>query len=460
VVIVEKVCEALAYAHEEGVVHRDIKPANVMVDRRGRVKVADFGLARLIDLNPEYAGTTMTGAILGTPDYMAPEQKRGQHVDRRADIYSVGVMLYEALTGEVPQGAFEPPSKRVVLNKRLDPIVLKALAPLPEKRYQSTLELRAALAAIRPSLVKEAAKSKTPLPAYTPLPAARAHPTRLRLSRIAFIAAGAAVASASVVGWVVFGSKEREPVEKSPIALKSAAPAPVAVSKPSTPAIVAEARPRHIDNLPPGKAPPAAALGATAAPEQWRDLMAEPVLYRASSTGVGRVAGGLRLTDGGSLSFDRNPARTGNNSALLRDGALRVTSLFDKLHRVTLRARARKPGGDCYQLLAGSEGKTIEASRWEKGAKKSTVLASFPLAEPLRPGTAYTLELRIEGAMLTVSCNRAVLGTIRDEALKEGVWSVSTNDAGEPVVITGLEVLDLDAPPGQPVSSSARPNRR
>jgi serine/threonine protein kinase len=133
-----QVCEALTYAHGEGVIHRDIKPANVLIDRRGRVKVADFGLARLADAAQRDSwSTTMTGTVMGTPAYMAPEQQRGLHVDHRADIYSLGVMLYEMLCGEVPQGHFELPSVRCGVDRKLDAIVTRALSQQPEKRYSS-----------------------------------------------------------------------------------------------------------------------------------------------------------------------------------------------------------------------------------------------------------------------------------------------------------------------------------
>src|SRR6185503_17180233 len=132
-----EVCAALTYAHGKGVVHRDIKPANVMVDAESKVKVADFGLARLTDVNPEMHGMTMTGMVMGTPDYMAPEQKRGMNVDARADIYSVGVMLYEMVCREVPQGVFAMPSKRTGCDPRLDAIVQKAMQSSPEERYQN-----------------------------------------------------------------------------------------------------------------------------------------------------------------------------------------------------------------------------------------------------------------------------------------------------------------------------------
>ena len=141
--IIVGVCEALNYAHTEGVVHRDVKPANVLVDVRGRVKVTDFGLARLSGPSAaEQAGYTVTGTVLGTPDYMAPEQKRGMHVDHRADIYSLGVMLYEMLCGQVPQGVFDLPSRLVPVDERVDQVVVRAMHQEPDRRYQNTQEMR------------------------------------------------------------------------------------------------------------------------------------------------------------------------------------------------------------------------------------------------------------------------------------------------------------------------------
>src|SRR6185369_15597332 len=136
--IIVGVCEALHFAHAEGVVHRDVKPANILVDVRGRVKVTDFGLARLNTPTAEQWGHTMTGTVLGTPDYMAPEQKRGQKVDHRADIYSLGVMLYEMLCGQVPQGVFDPPSARVEVDNRIDQVVIRAMQQEPDRRYADT----------------------------------------------------------------------------------------------------------------------------------------------------------------------------------------------------------------------------------------------------------------------------------------------------------------------------------
>ena len=147
--VVPKVCEALQYAHDEGIVHRDIKPENILLDRKGRVKIADFGLAKLLAREPANPSLTNTGLVMGTPKYMAPEQiETPQKVDHRADIYALGVVLYEMLTGELPLGRFELPSHKVHVDVQLDEVVLRTLERKPERRYQHASEVKTDVEAI------------------------------------------------------------------------------------------------------------------------------------------------------------------------------------------------------------------------------------------------------------------------------------------------------------------------
>jgi tRNA A-37 threonylcarbamoyl transferase component Bud32 len=147
--IVPQVCDALQYAHDEGIVHRDIKPENILLDSKGRVKIADFGLAKLVGLTPAYLTLTGSHEIMGTLYYMAPEQLRRSHqVDHRADIYSLGVVLYEMLTGELPVGRFAPPSAKATVDERLDAVVLRALFREPEHRYQDASEFKKDIEAV------------------------------------------------------------------------------------------------------------------------------------------------------------------------------------------------------------------------------------------------------------------------------------------------------------------------
>ena len=141
--VVPQVCTALQYAHEQGIVHRDIKPENILIDSRGQVKIADFGLAKLLDPSPHNEDLSYLGQRMGTANYMAPEQVRdATDVDHRADIYSLGVVFYEMLTGELPIGRFSPPSQTVNLDGRLDKVVLKTLESRPERRHQRASDLK------------------------------------------------------------------------------------------------------------------------------------------------------------------------------------------------------------------------------------------------------------------------------------------------------------------------------
>lgn len=150
--IVPPLCDALQFAHERGIVHRDIKPENLLLDKAGRVKIADFGIAKMLSAtNGDSAASggareSGTQSQLGTPGYSAPEQKTDpQRVDSRADIYSLGAVFYEMLTGELPGRRIEPPSKKVQVDVRLDAVVLRALERTPELRWQTAQELRTQL---------------------------------------------------------------------------------------------------------------------------------------------------------------------------------------------------------------------------------------------------------------------------------------------------------------------------
>ncbi len=150
--IVHRLCIALQHAHEYGVVHRDIKPENVMIREDGCLKLMDFGIAQIID----HQKLTMTGQLLGSPAYMAPELISGKPVDNRTDLFSVGIMLYQLATGQLPfsgrnphevlnriaDAEYTPPSKVLpVVDGELEAIIAKALARTPEERYQSAQAL-------------------------------------------------------------------------------------------------------------------------------------------------------------------------------------------------------------------------------------------------------------------------------------------------------------------------------
>ena len=164
----KQICSALDAAHEKGVVHRDMKPQNVLLESTGDVKIMDFGIARVADMK----GMTSTGTVMGTPDYMSPEQAQGLDLDQRTDIYSAGVVLFEIFTGKLPfiadsalavlnKHVREAPPRPSSLNPNIPPelerILLKALAKNPDQRYQKIQELYDDLDRVSAMLARPAA---------------------------------------------------------------------------------------------------------------------------------------------------------------------------------------------------------------------------------------------------------------------------------------------------------------
>lgn len=172
--IIADACQALNFSHQNGIIHRDVKPANIMISTTNAVKVMDFGIARAIADNGN--SVTQTAAVIGTAQYLSPEQARGDSVDARSDVYSLGCVLYEILTGEPPFTGDSPvsvayqhvrvdpvaPSKRHAgISPDLDAVVLKALAKNPDNRYQTAAEMRADLVRVHNGEPPEAPKVLT-----------------------------------------------------------------------------------------------------------------------------------------------------------------------------------------------------------------------------------------------------------------------------------------------------------
>ncbi len=394
--IIGSVCDALAYAHAEGVVHRDIKPANVMVGKKGRVKVADFGLARLTDSGPEQLGHTVTDTVMGTPDYMAPEQKRGMNVDHRADIYSLGVMLYEMLCREVPQGIFDPPSHRVAVDSRVDQVVIKAMQQQPDRRYQSTQEMKADV---------DAAGTPQPL-AIAPKRGALARLPLGRMSRaMTMLAPGAAPRSKKrpifaslgvlAVGAALFYA---QPWKKS--APPSPSPAPQVAASPTGPGN-------------PG------ALTKTAAFGPWQPLFTEAE-WKQTVPGQREVVDGRLHLLGPAVEKPQSAA----------DGAIRARIQYQMgANAAGFTARVSDAGR--YKLSIVNDRSL--GLRFFGGARSSSAnmhkLGDYYLPKPLQPGDTLLLELRLQRDRLIVLVDGAVVIDARDSRLTApGEWGITAAD--------------------------------
>lgn len=283
--IAAHVCDTLSYAHEHGIVHRDIKPANVMVDMEGRVKVADFGLAKHSTQDGDEAHSTMT---MGTPDYVAPESlQMGVVADGRADLYSLGVMLYEMLTGEVPRGLHASPSEVVPgLDKRLDAIVRRAMQHEPGARYQKAADFRKDLNHI---LTVPAAKAQgsrpAPFRASAEQAAAAAARTKPKSSSLPWGGLAVGVIAAGAVGFFVMNGRNHPGAtggggEKTPPIAQPAATAENTNPSAAT-AVVPDAAPAPAPNPapapPPSSIPPEVAQRLTALESQFQSAVQRDV---------------------------------------------------------------------------------------------------------------------------------------------------------------------------------------
>lgn len=186
VTVFAQVADALAYAHEQGIIHRDIKPVNVLMDHANRPILSDFGIAKVMESTQ--LNLTHPGAGVGTPEYMSPEQCQGGPVDRRADIYALGIMLFEAQTGYTPfrgdnypalahSHIYEAPPRPSFINPHIHPaieqVILTALMKNPQQRYQSASDMANAL---KQALMSAPAATPLPPTVYSPVQPAQTPP--------------------------------------------------------------------------------------------------------------------------------------------------------------------------------------------------------------------------------------------------------------------------------------------
>lgn len=409
--IASRVLDALAYAHQRGIIHRDIKPANIMLDTEGNVLVADFGLAR--STAPDSTMLTVSHMAMGTPDFMAPESHLGMdHVDHRADLYAVGVMLYQMLSGKLPRGRFEPLSRAVPgLDKRLDGIVDRTLQNERDARYSSALELKSA---IEPVLTRTMVKRRSAVPSTSP---SQKKPPLLGGLAIAGAALG-------IAGWFLWDNdeEERPPLSASPtgdtaevklVEAKGQPSAAIASSSDGTAGKAAEARP-----------------APSAASPQWQ---------RVDFAGMGVSKVGTHSSRDGETLLLRVDEIWKVPAPGMRDGAIRATVRWDAETNLPRLLTRMADGQKHYKADLRPRG--IGINLYDRGDKQ---LKGFPVAKAFQPGDSVVFQLASIGSRHFVWVNGQLLGSVEDASQTgPGALALQANNAR----YESVEWLPLDGLP-------------
>jgi serine/threonine protein kinase len=414
--ITTAVCEALAFAHEEGIIHRDIKPSNIMIDRKGRVKVADFGLAKT--LNIESALMTRSEVAMGTPDFIAPEAMMpGMKVDGRADLYAVGVMLYQMLTGKIPRGRFELPSRVIpLMDKGFDAIVDKAMQTDRENRYSTATEMRT-----------DVERVFQLVPAPDEATGRTSWKTRSTSRNPLLIITGAIILAVGTL----LALKETQDSGPSETATAASPKSSAASPRP------AEFRPAPITHSP-KKVPAPFSL------EQWRQFFPTPLPDEWETKSV--------YEDG--LLYVK--AADGFKKAMpSADGAIRaVVHLKTAKDTPTLFGRFSDAGG-YYQAVWDVEHAVLFLAYYATGTGKGfehLCSRTMPGDMIMKVGDVLKLELRLEGDHLTALINdRPLLDYHHDKLTTAGAWGIKSNTGAW---FESVEIEPLPSPAQRMAESS------
>ncbi len=423
--IITAVCEALAFAHEEGIIHRDIKPSNIMIDRKGRVKVADFGLAKA--LNVEGTMLTSSHIAMGTADFMAPEVLvPGMQVDQRADLYAVGVMLYQMLTGQVPRGRFESPSHLVPkVDRTFDAIVDKAMQTDREKRYSTATEMKTDVEKVAaPARAWSGADATGPSVGHR---LAAAATKKSRAGRSVMLAAAAVIVAIGIGAYFLSKSHAtNSPVSSSPSDIEH-----VPLDQPGS---SVSPSPRLPSPSPFPFDPKAIKLWDT--PAKVAALNKPNVRWENDA---------IHLTDKAGL-----PDGTIKQADMLVRAEVRLspTSVSPQICGRVLRDEKGPTG---YYSLALKPGLAAARLTVQHG-DATTELGSWPLPRAYPPDAWLPLELRIIGEKITAVADGRVLGTLLDSTVKGagGIQLYATQDGW----FRNVECVPVKPPvrvPGAPV---------
>jgi serine/threonine protein kinase len=459
--ITAHVCDALAYAHGFGVVHRDIKPANILVNMQGQIKVADFGLAKADD-PAQTSGLTKTGYAMGTPDYVSPEALiMGSSIDGRADLYAIGVMLYQMLTGEIPRGLFQMPNVRTKgeTDPRFDAIISKAMQTDREARYQTASELRKALDVIltTPHIKQDASQAVAAVPqqavAETPgkrsavaaKPAAKGpkQPQQAPQKQKAEIGKeksntglwlGIAAVAVVVIGGAVFmfsGGKPKPSTAATPAAVST----PVKTSEPPKP------KPSPPVSTPTPKPAAIAPTNSTG----WIDGLAEWLAKPENAAQVSLQKEGTAWRYKGPQSIQLGARLSPPNT--LANVAVRYSVRLDnKSSTASILLRTQKAAGSFYQATVYGSGSALMSLSKDR---QLTRLASYPIPAGFDETAAHVIEFRAEGDKLTLLVDGAERGSVNDTTYASGGFSVTGG------LIDKIEYRDLGSAPATPVVAGA-----
>ena len=451
--ITAHVCDALQAAHELGIVHRDIKPANVLLNMKGQVKVADFGLAKVED--PNQHGLTKAGFAMGTPDYVSPEALMlGTAIDGRADLYAVGVMLYQMLTGNVPRGAFKPASALVEgLDPRFDAIIMKAMQHDRAERHQSAAELRQELdviltvplvrndlpsnAAIPVSQVAKAAGQRSAMQKPTgkpPQPRSASVPSRsapvsappAEKSKSGLVIALAAVAICGAGAYFMLGGSK--PTEAS----NSSAPSATASSAPAGAASAGNTDQSRPAASAPNQTTPQG--GQAKGPRRWQ--MTEFAKLDPTTQSKYQVENGLlHLTNSASWSPEGAEAKW-------RNGSIRCALRWDGKKHSNIQLTVRGGEGKGHYSARPSE-REMELL-FGKPGQQEQVLGRFPIDPPLKPNQTINLTIGVVGRKFILWANNRHVGVMEHHSpAQSGVPYISAGDA----YFENAEFVNLDGMP-------------
>jgi serine/threonine protein kinase len=408
--LLPQICDALQFAHDHGIVHRDIKPSNIMLTRDGRIKMADFGLAKHFDAESSFR--TQTGTGMGTPDYAAPEQfSPNSPIDHRADIYALGVMIYQMITGQLPRGVWKPPSQRAEVAPQWDAIVSRAMQSDPIDRYQQASEVKTAVSTI-PLSGKDGSAGTLVSPASSGVTAAKNDeadksvraPVKFRAPLFIGLITGAVVIAIGAF----FALKK--PTETSP-------------PTPSTRVVTSS--------------PPVA--------EPWVRVWNSPEgLSNAVTLVDGWVVsktGGTTL--GGTLLYPMQWHDSAIRSEWKWSGGPSSGSIGGHIS-------IREAGKHRYKLSRNKKAVLLHRTDDDNA---TVLLQEHPVGEP-KEGETFTLELRAVGTALTAKLDGKEIIRVKDDKLTTGGPAVYVFEKGG---MRNIEVLNLDKPTVAVVSPTPSP---